>query len=209
MKNALLLGCGSKFGSELAEQLKNHYAIYSISGSIESNRQNLNVDWKTCKNQTVEKFLRGLPNIDLIIFNQNYTALNDSCFEFGKEHVFNVWKRSVEWNQAHYVNCILPMYILHTVYDNKHLPPHAVICWMLSSSIFETTENAPVDYKGQKYQNYLSMKRYAENNPHTSIGICIGGFGQRSDSEKSKVLVDFLQRPDLTSGQFYDSESME
>jgi len=205
MKNALLVGGGSKFGAKLTEQLKTYYTVYGISGSTKSDRQNLNVDWKTCKNQTVEKFLRGLPDIDLIIFNQNYTALNDSCFEFGKEHVFNVWKRSVEWNQAHYVNCILPMYILHTVYDNKHLLPHAVICWMLSSSIFETTENAPVDYKGQKYQNYLSMKRYAENNPHTSIGICISALKQQSDIEKSKVFVDFLQRTDLKSGQFYNS----
>jgi hypothetical protein len=209
MRNALLIGCGSKFGSDLAKQLKNHYAIYNISGSIESNQQNLNVDWKTCKNQTVEKFLRGLPNIDLIIFNQNYTALNDSCFEFGKEHIFNVWKRSVEWNQAYYVNCILPMYILHSIYDNKHLSPQSVVCWMLSGSIFETNEEAPVDYTGQKYQNYLAMKRYAANNPQMFIGVCIGGLEEYSRIEKSNLLVDFLQRTDLISGQFYTLESTE
>jgi hypothetical protein len=202
MKNALVIGCGSKFGAEISNQLaRDNYCVYGISSSV-SSENILHIDWDTINNQNVEKFLRNLPVIDLIIFNQNYVSLTNSCFEFGQDHIFNIWKQSKKWTQSHYVNCVLPMYILHTISDANKLSKNATVAWMLSSIIF-SEKNDLVDYKGQKYQNYICMKKYAATNQQTFVGICPGLLEKLTYVEKSKIFVEFLIKNTLTSGEFY------
>ena len=59
VKTALVIGCGSLYGKDLLESLKNKgYNIYGISGTTTTDPNILTVDWNTCAIPDFEKFLR-------------------------------------------------------------------------------------------------------------------------------------------------------
>lgn len=191
--NALIVGCGSLYGKELAQQLEqNGYTVYGISGTISQNLNILNIDWNTCAIQDFEKFLRKLPQIDLIVFNQNSPALTDEYLKLTSVDIIEIWKRAKRWHQSHYVNCILPTHLLHTLALTKKINKHACITWVVSAAMFGEKIGVPVDYVGQKYQNYTTMKTMSLNNPQIFVGICPGTINDQNRINKAGVLVNFL-----------------
>jgi hypothetical protein len=193
VKNALIIGCGSLYGKDLSQSLQNKgYAIYGISGTTTPDQNILTVDWNACVISDFEKFLRKLPCIDLIVFNQNSPALTDNYNKLNSLDIFEVWKRAKKWSQSHYVNCILPTHLLHTLVLINKVNNHTCITWMLSNSMFGKDQLSPVDYVGQKYQNYIMMKTLALNNPQIFIGINPGKIDATNSVKKAKNLADFL-----------------
>lgn len=191
--NALVVGCGSLYGKELAQQLQhNGYTVYGISGTSSQDLNILNINWDTCGIQDFEKFLRRLPQINLIVFNQNSPALTDDYTKLTSVDIIEIWKRAKRWNQSHYVNCILPTHILHTLSLTKKLKEHACVTWMLSIAMFGKNVDTPVDYIGQKYQNYNIMKTMSQNNPQIFVGICPGTINDQNRNIKASIAVNFL-----------------
>jgi hypothetical protein len=204
VKNALIVGCGSLYGKDLSESLKNKgYNIYGISGTTTTDTSILTVDWNTCTIPDFEKFLRKLPGIDLIVFNQNSPALTDDYTKLSSVDIFEVWKRAKKWNQSHYVNCILPTHLLHTMVLTNKVNDHTCVAWMLSNSMFGKDPLSPVDYVGQKYQNYIMIKALARNNPQIFIGISPGKIDASNSVKKSKDLADFLFGNNKRSGKLF------
>ncbi len=204
MKNALVVGGGSKFGLELVNQFSScSINTYAITSKPAVNDTTLTVDWNTCNIANFEKFLKKLPTIDFVIFNQNSPALTDSCLKFNQDHIFEIWKRSKQWTQSHFVNCILPLYILQTLASNNTINEHSCVTWILSRSILFPNTDVPIDYAGQKYQNYLMLQKLAQSNRQQFIGICPGQLTEQNYNTKSKLLIDFLQAGKKSTGKFY------
>lgn len=201
-KNALIFGCGSKFGLSLTEELENSkFLVHGVSSSIETDRV-LKINWDTCFINDFEKFLRSLPNIDLIIFNQNSHALTDNYWQLNSVPIFNIWKQSKQWMQSHYVNCILPTHVLHTLVNANNISSQTQIVCMLSRSMFNQRPG-PMDYYGQKYQNYINMQQFAKNNPQTFIGVCPGSLDPDVYQLRAQQLINFLTQQNCNSGQFF------
>jgi len=191
--NALIVGCGSLYGKEISNQLQlKGYTVYGISGTITQNPNILTVDWETCDIQNFEKFIRKLPQIDVVVFNQNSPALIDEYYKINSLATLEVWKRAKRWSQSHYVNCILPTHILHTLGSTNKFTDQTVITWILSSSMFGKNHNVPVDYIGQKYQNYIVMKTLAATNPQIYTGICPGHITDENRISKAVELTEFI-----------------
>ena len=191
--NALIVGCGSLYGKQLTEQLrKSGYTAYGISGTESAETNTLKIDWNTCGIQDFEKFLRKLPQLDLVVFNQNSPALVDEYIKLNSIDIFSVWKRAKQWNQSHYINCILPTHILHTLALTSKLMDDSTVVWILSKSMIGHDQSTPVDYVGQKYQNYITLKSLSLHNPQTFIGICPGKLDNNNRSHKAKITTDFL-----------------
>jgi len=188
--NVLIVGGGSKFGAEITTILQNNsHDCYVITSNTQLQTNNiLCIDWTTCGISDFEKFLRGLPDLDLIIFNQNSTSITEDYLKLNSSHIFKIWQQSKQWSQSYYVNCILPMHMLHTLTETKKLTASTKIVWMLSGVIF--TESSLIDYVGQKYQNYISMKELAKNNIGTYIGIVPTHLSINTTT--ATVLVNFL-----------------
>ena len=204
VNNALIIGCGSLHGKDLSESLKNKgYNIYGISGTTTTDPNILTVDWNTCAIPDFEKFLRKLPDIDLIVFNQNSPALTDNYIKLGSVDIFEVWKRAKKWSQSHYVNCILPTHLLHTLALTNKINDHTCVAWMLSHSMFGKNPQSPVDYVGQKYQNYVMIKTLALHNPQIFLGISPGKIDAANSVKKSKDLADFLFDKKECSGKLF------
>jgi hypothetical protein len=201
-KNALVFGCGSKFGLSLATELENcGFLVYGVSGSIETERV-LKIDWDTCFINDFEKFLRNLPKIDLVIFNQNSHALTDNYWQLNSVPIFNIWKQSKQWKQSFYVNCILPTHVLHTLASADNLDNKSQILFMLSASMFNQ-KPGPLDYYGQKYQNYINMKKFAKKNTQTFIGVCPGHLDSVVYQLRAQKLINFVTQQNYNSGQFF------
>ena len=193
VKNVLIVGCGSLYGKDLTQSLQNKgYTIYGISGTPTSNMNVLTVDWNTCAIPNFEKFLRNLPSVDLIVFNQNSPALTDNYNKLNSIDIFEVWQRAKKWSQSHYINCILPTHILHTLVLTNKINNDTCIAWVLSHSMFGKNQLSPVDYVGQKYQNYIMMKTLALNNPQIFIGINPGKIDATNSVGKAENLANFL-----------------
>jgi NAD(P)-dependent dehydrogenase (short-subunit alcohol dehydrogenase family) len=212
-RSALIVGSGGTLGQHLSHSLieNENYAVYSISSSIPESEKVLHVDWSTCNIASFEKFLRRLPKLDLVIFNQKPNALPDACLSLD-DSILNVWKQSQTWGQNHYVNCIFPFHALHTLFANGSIGENSIITWVLSAAIKDLNPNGPIDYIGQKFQNYVTLKALANKNSPTFIGICPGDIQrdivQNTIKQKSDRIVRFLTT-ELTqedTGKFFDFE---
>lgn len=156
MKTALLIGCGSKFGLSFQKKLLSlGWTVNAISGtpSTDSNDHlnQLVVDWKTFTVADLERFLKKQSSIDLILFNQNSSALSDKSFTIDSYPTVELWKQEKTWLQCYFVSCILPFHIVHTL-QNK-FSSETKVAWMLSSFVHSHSNIDHADYIGNKYQN--------------------------------------------------------
>lgn len=202
-KNCLLIGCGSKFGLRVLEHLlEMGYNINSISGSQlnYSNVNHLQVDWKTLNVTQIEKFLKELPELDLIFFNQNSSALNLDDFLKNK-NTLELWKLEKDWSQSYFLSCILPFHIIHTVKS-----AHKIV-WMLSPLIYNHDDKQIgfADYIGNKYQNYLIIKNFTKQQQSIFIGINPDKLLSTKDDVNIKDMIKFIESADkeASGGTFF------
>jgi hypothetical protein len=201
VSNALIFACGGKFGKSISQVLTNRgFTVYGVSSTIQSTNT-LSVNWDNCFINHFEKFLRQLPKIDVVIFNQNSKALNNSVYELGSTHILDIWKQSKQWGQSHYVNCVLPVHALHTLAESNKIDHTSKIVWILSGSMF--TGLAPIDYVGQKYQNYITLQKLAKINLQTFLGVCPGKLTDTVCNTRSQQLIDLLETSSIINGGFY------
>lgn len=207
-KNCLLIGCGSKFGLELLEYLLgNGYNIHSISGSkLEyTNVNHLQIDWKTLNIAQLEKFLKELPEMDLVFFNQNSSALNFNDFIKNKNTV-ELWQLEKNWSQSYFVSCILPFHIIHTL-KSIHK-----VGWMISPLIYhhDSKQIGFADYIGNKYQNYLILKNFSKQIQSICIGLNPDKLLSIVDDVRITNMVNFIESADKeTSGRVFFLDGTE
>lgn len=193
-KNCLLIGCGSKFGLELLEYLlAQGYLVHSISGSSITHPgvNHLQVDWKTVSAASIEKFLKGLPDLDLVFFNQNSSSLNADDFIKNKS-TGDLWRLGKHWNQSYFVSCILPFHIIHTLRSVGR------VAWMLSPLMYHHDDPHMrfADYIGNKYQNYLILKNFSQYNHSIFIGLNPDKPLAIVDADRIPRLVKFIESTD-------------
>lgn len=195
MKTALLLGCGSKFGRVFNDQLLSAgYTIFNISSTNSDNSKQLTVDWNTVNVAHVEKFLRNCPELDLIFFNQNASALSEPCFNTNSKSTLELWKLEKSWSQSYFVSCILPFHVIQTL-GNKCIPS-TKIGWMLSSYIYNHPTDQRLglaDYIGNKYQNYVLMKTFSQQHRSIFFGINPDNLTNQNYHDTAHQLLMFLE----------------
>lgn len=176
--NAILIGCGSKFGLNILTELLNQgHTVYSLSGSnvqIENpNLHHTTVSWKSVSPIDLEKFLSGVPNIDLIFFNQNGSSLNyDNFTPLENNTSANTWELTSDWMQSYFVSCGLPYYIIKRLEDR--ISSSTKIAWMLSHLVVNYHMKKAMgyaDYIGNKFQNYMIMKNFSLHHNGCFFGI--------------------------------------
>jgi len=168
--NALLLGCGSKWGlTVLKTLLSKGWTVHNLT-STELPQQEILVqhivNWNTVNQADLEKFLRNLPTLDFVLFNQNGSALSYDNFS-NNASLTDTWKLEKNWAQQYFVSVILPYHIIKTVSLNRQ----AVVAWMLSTFVYKHTNIDHADYIGNKYQNYLMMQNFSRTEDACFCGI--------------------------------------
>lgn len=204
MKTCLITGGGSKFGSKLTDQfLAAGYKVYLVTGS----QTYLNnpmvttilVDWKTLGLGDIKKIILSVPNLDLIFFNHNSSALSQPKFQK------NQLQSLKDWQQSYFVACQFPFYLVHSLKDK--ISKTTKIGWMLSSLIKYPypTQVGFADYVGNKSTNHCIMKAFSQSFPAIFFGINPDSVGKNSelDANKSQELVQLIESDIDLNGKIY------
>lgn len=150
MKQALILGGGSKWGAHLTNRLvKNGYKIDLITstGLEKKNVTNHKIDWWASNERTIDSIVSNLnsDHYDLIFFNHNSGGgPNDTAFAPGDIFPIDFW------NKANWINCQLPYYLIKKL-SNK-INNTTKIGWMITGLIDSRSSST------FKYAGYASVK---------------------------------------------------
>lgn len=209
IKQALVIGGGSKFGLQFVNSLlAKNWMVNVISSSCikqHSNCHQLTIDWKSLKITDIEKFLIELPTQSLIFFNQNSSALSDSCYNIDSFAKLDLWKQEKYWSQAYFVSCILPFHIIHTL--KASCSKNTKIGWMLSPLIFSLKPDQVQysDYIGNKYLNYLMMKNFSTQHHSSFFGINPDSLNETATDQNLNTLINFIadSTPETLNGKVF------
>ena len=198
--NELYIGTGKRFARELiANRRRLGHRVYCISG--QDGEDTFQVDWHTITAADIHKIIRKLPDLDLVVFNQNASSLSAACFEHNQYPTLDLWRQVDHWQQSYFVSCQLPFALIHGL-GNK-LNQHSHIAWVLSSMITDHKHDEQyADYIAYKYQNYMIMKNFAHNHAGCFFGIDPGQITESivSDADFATKVDHYnrlLNQPDL------------
>jgi hypothetical protein len=201
MKNCLITGGGSKFGSKITEQLvQAGYHVYLLTGSQQATDPNItviSVDWYKLNLEDLRRIILNLPNLDLIFFNHNASSLNQSKFNQNQIQSFK------DWQQSYFVACQFPFYLIHLL-KNK-ISNTTKIGWMLSELISNpvSTQIGFADYIGNKFTNGCIMKSFAQSFPSIFFGINPESVGNNHDVSKAIEIVALIEHTADLNGKIY------
>lgn len=201
-KQALIIGGGSKFGSDVVNLLLElGWTVNLISGSPINQTKNLNIiqiNWKTLAIPDLEKFLKKLPQQDLVFFNQNSAALNKKSYNYDSYKTLDLWKQTKDWSQSYFVSCILPFYIIHSLGNNCN--KNTKVGWVLSALItkHEESELHYADYIGNKTQNFILMKNFSRNHKACFFGFNPDVLSNTNNNKNLYSLIKFLESAEHT-----------
>ena len=207
MKNCLITGGGSKFGSLLTNNFVSvDYHVYLLTSNPVNYINNNNVsvipvNWKTLSILDIRNIIIGLPNLDLIFFNHNSSALN--LKKFSKNQLQNL----KDWQQNYFVACQFPFYLIHAL--KNHISDSTKIGWMLSNLIKNPIQNQIgfADYIGNKFTNACIMRSFAQQYPAIFFGITPGSVGNLLDQDikKAENIVNLIDHTTNMNGHIFYS----
>lgn len=189
-KNFLIFGGGSKFGLHLTNRLETAGCrVYVVSSSLPESQHRFHMDWLTCDFMSVEKILKQISQVDVVIFNQNYHHVPE---------IINLsmakplqWQQGRHWTQAHFVNNVLPCQVLNSLCVDGKFTDRSLAVWMLSGVVIEDHKNM-LGYRAQKMLNAQIIKSVRENSAGNFIGFDPGTITTVNQIQKAQALVDFL-----------------
>jgi len=198
MKTCLITGGGSKFGADITKQLiANGYHVYLITGSPDTWYNNTSVtvipvSWKKLSLNNIRDCIPPVEHVDLVFFNHNASALNQSRFK--KSTVQN----PQDWQQSYFVACQFPFYLTHAL--GNRISPDTKIGWMLSKLIATPLDEhvGYADYIGNKFTNACIMRSFALNFPACFFGIHPDGTLDHELDKKSQDIVQLIDQKTTT-----------
>ena len=198
MKTCVITGGGSKFGAQLTEQLTLHnYHVYLVTGNPDPWRSNpqvtvIPVDWRTLQMIDVRRCIPDVGQVDLVFFNHNASALNQSRFK--KSTIQN----PQDWQHSYFVACQFPFYLIHAL--GNRITADTKIGWMLSELIATPSDDhvGYADYIGNKFTNACIMRSFALNYPACFFGIHPDGGLDNQVDKKSQDIVQLIDRKTTT-----------
>ena len=205
MKHCLITGGGSKFGSLLTNNfICTGYHVYLITSNPTSYIDNPNVttipvNWKNLNLLDIKQIVSLLPNLDLIFFNHNSSALSSN--KFLKTQIQN----PKDWQQNYFVACQFPFYLIHAL--KNHISGSTRIGWMLSTLIKNPVKNQIgfADYIGNKFTNACIMQAFSQQFPAIFFGIVPELVGNMvpQDIKTAEKIVNLIIHKSNMNGQIF------
>lgn len=166
------------------------HVCYSVS-SRPSDRT-CEVNWSSINTSSLHRWAQTLPPLDLIFFNQNSSAL--SADSFAPMPTLKLWQQVAHWQQSYFVSCQLPYLLIQTL--GARISDQTRVVWMLSGMVTRPfADPGYADYIGNKYQNMLIMRNFAQHGAGCYIGIDPGAIAQGCEIQQTQGLDAVLALP--------------
>jgi hypothetical protein len=193
--NELYIGIGKGIGAALvAHRRALGHTVYTISSVDGEN--NYKVDWSTVNPTDLHRAVKALPDLDLVFFNQNASALSNKTFELNNYKPLELWQQSKYWQQTYFVSCQLPFMLIHEL--GKRIQDHTRVGWMLSHLINDHQADFQyADYIGNKYQNYMLMKNFSQHHVGNFFGIEPGSLPKTNFESQVDQISQIFAHQDL------------
>lgn len=211
MKQCLILGGGSKLGSHLTKKfIETGYHVRLVTSNPApwtdvKNVTTIPINWQQMSVTNIKEIIRNSPDLDVIFFNQNSSALSANNFKIGN------FQSVSSWQQNYFVACQLPFYLIHAL---KHKISHAKIGWMLSRLIKNPVDQqiGYADYIGNKFTNACILKSFSLHSAGCFFGIHPDGIVDNQDSViKAHNIVHFINQSsvDQLNGRIFSHTGVE
>ena len=187
----LYVGAGHGFAQYfLQHRAQQGHTCYEVSRG--TGPHTITVDWNTMQVNTLHRWLTNLPELDLIFFNQNASALSTESFE--PRPALQTWHHTQNWQQSYFVSCQLPYVIVQTL--GTRITARTRVVWMLSGMITRPfADPGHADYIGNKFQNLLIMRNFANSHAGCFLGIDPGRIDSVPVHQQIAGLDQVLSQP--------------
>lgn len=184
------------------------HQVICISSSSPATSDDIQVNWDTLDSADIHKICKDLPKTDLLFFNQKSSSLSDNSFAPDNFKTLELWKHTKHWTRSYFLSCIMPFELIHGL--GTKLSNQSRVGWMLSSMILHHRNNFQyADYIGQKFQNYLLMKNFAQYHPACFFGINPENISTEVYGSKLDNFLKIVSKPcDEINGKVWHLDSM-
>lgn len=188
----LFFGCGQGIGQQIMQVCREQGDEIWHAGrhTVHAGDHWCPVNWQALDSTSLHRWLRDLPVMESIFFNQKHSALaaRDFAPDLG---VLDTWKLVAHCQQAYFVSCLLPMVVINTL--QHQIQSHTRVAWMLSSLIVQHSDPQHADYIAGKYQNMLVMRNYALHRSGCFFGIDPGHLADQDQAKTARHIADLLR----------------
>ncbi len=175
------------------------HVCYSVSSR--PGERTCKVDWSSINTSSLHRWAQTLPPLDLIFFNQNSSAL--STGSFAPMPTLKLWQQVAHWQQSYFVSCQLPYLVIQTL--GARISDQTRVVWMLSGMVTRPfADPGYADYIGNKYQNMLIMRNFAQSAPGCFVGIDPGNIATGQLTQQLQGLDRVIALPrDQANGNVF------
>ena len=199
MKNALILGGGSKFGAELTKQLSKDYHIDLITSSdfTHDNVTTHTVDWMSLDEDILINICNKISDkkFDIIFFNQN--SFNKGGPPNAGDFAPGYRCSMDEWHNHYWINCMSTYFITQTL--SNCITENTKVGWMISGIIHgdQTILWQHGGYAAVKNSNVHLMRGFASEHPGIFFAINPGHMTGDIYKQDAEIMIEQIEN--LTS----------
>ena len=194
MKNALLIGTGSKWGLHLTNELINRgYEVTVISSSNpEINARIFPVEYYHLTTEKIQE-LASLVNdrvYDLIFFNHNSGGGPDAQYFEPNGPMIN----ADNWSKSLYIHSMFPAIFLRMI--TQSISEETKVGWMLTGMIKDAN---PEHYQwglygSAKYINLCVMRLFSQNHPGIFFALNPSWFPQGEEKQDAETIASTIEK---------------
>lgn len=202
-KNSLIFGGGSKFGLHLSKELHKlsyHVEIVTSSSIVDQKFKTNKIDWLNYEITKTEKLCHNFPNVDILIFNQNFSKI--SHLENIDIEKLEMWKKIKLWQQSQFINCQLPLQVCNSLLKKNKVSKNTTVVWMLSDCI-KDLKCSNLEYKLQKYINNEIVNYVNNLKFFKCVGLDPGKLTENNYQIKAHNFCNFLKNGQFDSKNIY------
>lgn len=194
MKNALLIGTGSRWGLHLTNELINRgYNVTIVtSSSPEINARIIPVDYYNLSMESIINLAKSVNDqiYDLIFFNHNSGGGPDA--QYFKPDGPMIDPKS--WGKSLYIHSMFPAIFLRLI--SKSINDDTKIGWMLTGMIKDANpEHFQWGlYGSAKYINLCVMRLFSQNHPGIFFALNPSWFPPGEEKQDAETIADTIEK---------------
>ena len=193
MKNALLIGTGSRWGLYFTKELisRGYDVTLITSSNPEVDATIVNIDYFNMTNESLQRIADQVKDkkYDLVFFNHNSGGGPDAQYFKPEGPPIN----HRDWSKSLYIHSMFPAIFIRMI--STTITEDTKVGWMLTGMIKESN---PEHYQwglygSAKYINLCVMRLFSQNHPGTFFALNPSWFPPGEEVNDARIITDLIE----------------